>query len=71
MCKLRRGSHLRTVAYVQNPFLANISEVAYPIPLELPVTTSLGLIKLDLIKLLRMCQLINLIDWNSHDVVVV
>ena len=34
--------------------------------LSVPVTTSLGLIKLDC-----MCQLINLIDWNSHDVVVV
>ena len=29
---------LRTEAYVLNPFLASISEVAYPIPLELPVT---------------------------------
>jgi hypothetical protein len=28
------------VAYVRKPFLARISEVSYPIPVELPVTTA-------------------------------
>jgi hypothetical protein len=37
------------VAYVIKPFLANIREVSYPIPLELPVTRAtllwLGLVE--------------------------
>jgi hypothetical protein len=31
---------LRIVAYVRNPFLANVKDVSNPIPLELPVTTA-------------------------------
>ena len=33
-------ARLRIVAYVRNPFLANIKAISQPIPLELPVTTT-------------------------------
>jgi len=33
-------ARLRIVAYVWNPFLANIKAISQPIPLEPPVTTA-------------------------------
>jgi hypothetical protein len=29
-----------SVAYVTNPFLANVKDVSWPMPLELPVTSA-------------------------------